>query len=121
MNPKILKIFHFSKPEGFSVIKSYLTTKDQIFLAQSALNQFCRKPHRTNLYIYDSKYKETKGALFKDAKTYNFEHFNEQTKYSFNRKIRWANLGYHYDWDNRCYYQDKKSDIPGRLGGLVNR
>ena len=26
--------------------------------------------------------------------------------------MRWANLGYHYDWDNRCYFKDSKSEIP---------
>ena len=27
----------------------------------------------------------------------------DQQKYFFNRKIRWANVGWHYDWELRQY------------------
>jgi alkylated DNA repair protein alkB family protein 1 len=33
-------------------------------------------------------------------------------RYFFNRKTRWANLGRHYDWDNRRYFDGPGSPIP---------
>lgn len=116
-----LKVFHFSKPAGFSIIKSYLPLAKQIELGSLALNSFCRKPNRTNLYIYEAQYKKKEEALYANAKQYNVDHFREKERYDFNRKIRWANLGYHYDWDNRCYYENKKSGIPEVLQDLVRR
>ena len=33
-------------------------------------------------------------------------------RYFFNNKIRWSNLGRHYDWDHRCYFSDSSSPMP---------
>lgn len=71
-------------------------------------------PHRTNLYIYDPLYKKQSEAKYIDAKDYVPEKhiISSKDRYFFNRKTRWANLGFHYDWDNRCYFKDSFSTIP---------
>lgn len=62
------------------------------------------------MYIYDKDY-EKKDML---PKNYDKETFiiADAERYFFNTKIRWANLGQHYDWDNRCYFKDSSSPMP---------
>ncbi|GBG29349.1 Alpha-ketoglutarate-dependent dioxygenase alkB [Hondaea fermentalgiana] len=36
-------------------------------------------------------------------------------------KLRWATLGYHYDWSNRRYTEDRKSPFPRALGRLAKQ
>lgn len=35
----------------------------------------------------------------------------DPSKYTFNNKIRWANVGYQYDWNNR-HYPPEKTVVP---------
>lgn len=86
------------------------------------INDFCHKPHRNNLFIYESDYKANKDSLHKDAWLYDAEKFivADKNKYFFNRKIWWANLGYHYDWDHRCYFKNTDSNIPDILLDIAN-
>lgn len=53
------------------------------------MNEYINQPYRTNLFIY----KEEE----------NFDKFivHDDKRYNFNNKIRWANVGYQYDWNNR--------------------
>lgn len=42
-------------------------------------------------------------------------------RYFFNRKTRWANLGRHYDWDHRCYFEGPGSPLPADLQATARR
>ena len=42
-------------------------------------------------------------------------------KYFFNKKIRWANVGYQYDWNNRCYPKIENFKLPEHLENLCKR
>lgn len=44
----------------------------------------------------------------------------DPSKYYFNKKIRWANAGKHYDWDNRCYFKDPGSSVPALFKNLAS-
>ena len=33
-------------------------------------------------------------------------------------KLRWTTLGYHYDWNTKKYYEDRKSPFPSDLAQL---
>jgi hypothetical protein len=37
-------------------------------------------------------------------KIYNKQKYLEKDKYIFDKKIRWANIGYQYNWDERNYF-----------------
>jgi len=78
-----------------------------------ALNNFPKKPHRNNLYIYEKDYIKDKSNLYADNSGYNKSKFliEDKNRFYFNTKIRWVNLGVHYDWDNRCYFKDSKSIV----------
>lgn len=114
-------VFKFHKPEGLFIVKKHLSPTQQIKMVRSALNKYPRKPHRTNLYIYEKSYKQDNSALHGSAKSYDLSKTLWQEPFNFNKKIRWANLGYHYDWDNRCYHEALKSDIPHEMFQMVQR
>ena len=95
------------------VVKKALSLKNQLAIAQMALNEFAKPPHRNNLYIYEPEYLQDKNNLYADNKGYDINKFliSDPERFFFNTKIRWANLGIHYDWDNRCYFKDSVSPI----------
>ena len=49
---KPVKGFRFPKPSGLIILKEYTEIKRQLFMCRKALNEYHRKPHRTNLFIY---------------------------------------------------------------------
>ena len=68
------------------------------------------KPYRTNLFIYedeDTSYKSEKYIV------------NDNEKYFFNKKIRWTNLGYQYNWNERIY-PEAKTIVPQEIQGMVD-
>ena len=46
------------------------------------MNEYINKPYRTNLFIY------------KDDENFDKFTIQDNNKYHFNNKIRWANVGY---------------------------
>jgi alkylated DNA repair protein alkB family protein 1 len=104
-DPKTGKIYpgyNFLQPEGVHVIKNFLTIEEQLMFCQKCLNEYHKKPNRTNLYIYEEGAPEyPEGTL----PTYEMDKFlvADPQKYYFNKKIRWSNVGYQYDWNNRMY------------------
>lgn len=112
---RIYDAFSFDFPEGCIVIKDYLSIKDQIELAKNCLNKYHHAPNRTNLYIYGD---EGKKEEFKDKDgnypSYDITQFlvADKEKYYFNKKIRWSNVGYQYDWNNRKYPSGKTAIGP---------
>lgn len=55
---KEVKGYRFSNPEGLIVLKDYTTIEDQLTICRDSLNIYHRKPHRTNLYIYQNDEKK---------------------------------------------------------------
>lgn len=49
---KAVKGFRFPKPSGLIILKEYTEIKRQLFMCRKALNEYHRRPHRTNLFIY---------------------------------------------------------------------
>lgn len=122
---KTIRGFKFPEPSGLIVLKQYTEIPLQLEVCRKALNEYMRKPHRTNLYIYekdtekmDDPDKDKK--VHHDAKDYNKDHFivYDPQRYFFNSKIRWANLGRQYNWDKRDYFV-KDSHIPTELNDLA--
>jgi len=105
--------YKFFFPEGVVVIKNFLSIEEQINSCKKCLNDYHKKPNRTNLYIYEEGTPEyPPGTL----PTYEKERFvvSDTEKYYFNKKIRWSNVGYQYDWNNRLY-PSGGTEIPADL------
>mmetsp|Transcript_35227 Transcript_35227/g.49063 ORF Transcript_35227/g.49063 Transcript_35227/m.49063 type:complete len:214 (-) Transcript_35227:236-877(-) len=45
---------------------------------------------------------------------------NDAGKDSGFYKLRWASLGYHYDWTQRLYHKNEKSDFPEKLASMAD-
>jgi alkylated DNA repair protein alkB homolog 1 len=107
---KVYNCFEFAFPQGLFVIKDFLTIEEQITTTLRCLNEYHKKPHRTNMYIYEEPNEANKNE---PLPTYDITKFlvDDPEKYYFNKKIRWTNLGYHYDWNERRY-PSGKTNIP---------
>eukprot|EP01016_Furgasonia_blochmanni_P047673 TRINITY_DN7029_c0_g2_i1.p1 TRINITY_DN7029_c0_g2~~TRINITY_DN7029_c0_g2_i1.p1 ORF type:complete len:298 (+),score=45.89 TRINITY_DN7029_c0_g2_i1:102-896(+) len=85
------------------VIKNYMKKEDVVRLTTKCLNEFIKAPNRTNLYIYGDDWVIPEGE--NAPRDYDKDKYvvSDPKKYHFNKKIRWSNLGYQYDWNNRTY------------------
>lgn len=112
-----LRLFSFASPRGFFILKNFLSAQEQLLLAQTALNELARPPHRTNLYIYEEDYRRNPANAYSSAKPYDAQRFavSDDDRFHFNTKVRWANVGEQYDWDNRRYFPRGATEIPARL------
>lgn len=125
---KGLTVYKFLDPAGVYLIKDFLTIPEQINITMKCLNEYHKKPYRTNLFIYENEEKGQKEEFEEEKKLnianedknpynssfpYNKEKFliNDYTRYFFDRKIRWSNVGYQYDWNNRNYPAEK-TELP---------
>jgi DNA alkylation damage repair protein AlkB len=164
---KSVRGYRFPKPSGLIVLKEYTEIERQLFICRKALNEYHRKPHRTNLFIYDKEapdqtpeknacsdgkpkaescmapqeHEEAPGepcnstiilmppALSDSEKVckggagprqYNKEHYilQEGSRYFFNTKIRWSNIGRQYNWDKRDYHA-KHTPMPPELSDIA--
>ena len=116
-----LKAYKFHFPQGTYLIKDYLPIADQLDLTKRCLNEYIKKPHRTNLFIYEKpeEYDESEESKKEDKEekpAYDISKFlvDDPKKYYFNKKIRWSNVGYQYNWNERMYPHDK-TGIPPEL------
>lgn len=136
---KGLTVYKFLEPQGVYLVKDFLSIPEQLTITLRCLNEYHKKPYRTNLFIYENNDKsennnsenintkenpsnyeaeEQKSIMMSEDKMsvnlsapYNKEKFfiNEYSRYCFDRKIRWSNVGYQYDWNNRNYPSEKTS------------
>lgn len=52
-------------------------------------------------------------------KRHRFEDKNRRRPYRSLKKLSWSVLGYHYNWTNRCYDENRKSIMPTELQDLA--
>lgn len=134
---KGLAVYKFLDPQGVYLVKDFLTIPEQLNITLRCLNEYHKKPYRTNLFIYENneqnlnanslniKEEEHKCEDFKSlsaSAAYNKEKFliSDYSRYYFDRKIRWSNVGYQYDWNNRNYPAEKTS-LPTDLLNLSEK
>eukprot|EP00736_Rhodelphis_marinus_P005069 Rmarinus@m.11166 len=91
-----LKAFIFRDRPGLVVIPGFLSAMEQRQLATSAVLDFWRPPSDNNLIALD-------------------RFVNLSSVKVPPHTLRWATLGYHYQWTQRRYIEDKKSDMPPML------
>lgn len=100
------KSYYLKWPEGIYIIKGFLSIPEQLHFARKILNDYHKKPNRTNI----DSLKEVDNSL----------EIKDPNLYCFNERIRWANIGFQYDWTNRSYPEDK-TNMPKELFELCNK
>jgi alkylated DNA repair protein alkB family protein 1 len=107
-------------PPGFFIITGALDEQEQLHWAQGALEEYSTAEH-TNL----TNLKRLKGEHDVESLG-DVEHLwkssiaaNDDFR-SF-EKLRWASLGYHYNWTDRMYERSLVSTFPPPLADLCSR
>ena len=127
-DPKTSKIYEgyeFFFPEGVILIRDFLTIEEQIKFCKNCLNEYHKKPNRTNLFIYEEG---TPECPIGELPTYDISKFlvADPNEYYFNKKIRWSNVGCQYDWNNRRYpnnkvvMPDELKEVAMRVNNIMN-
>lgn len=112
-------------PDGFYIIAGALTITAQLALAKQALEEFSNAKH-TNLTNLTTLSRNQRGSTessitaCSDEKERNLwiESVKENGDFTSFNTLRWASLGYHYDWTRRMYQENVKSDFPPNLAHL---
>ncbi|CEO98590.1 hypothetical protein PBRA_006704, partial [Plasmodiophora brassicae] len=96
--------YHVDRVEGhpgLHIIVNAVPVDEQIHWAQAAMSRYADSPY-TNLSCEPNPKQLTRPALFD--------------------RLRWANLGRHYDWTNRSYLDvDNLGELPVELVDLYDR
>jgi DNA alkylation damage repair protein AlkB len=112
-------------PEGFYIIAGALNTSEQLSLAKIALEEYSTAEH-TNLSNL-SKLSEDKSVpadaaieavINNSNQNIWLETLKDNDNFERFKALRWASLGYHYDWTKRMYQENVKSDFPPKLAVL---
>jgi alkylated DNA repair protein alkB family protein 1 len=116
---------------GFVFAPQALGIDIQKELAFRSVTEYCEAPHTTNIDQCPPKANEevikslTMWQLWKDEnkqeeptkKKQKTVHSGKKTYRSF-KKLSWATMGYHYDWTERSYNKNLKSEMPSLVGDL---
>lgn len=130
--PRIIQIEGL--PTGFYLIIGALSVSEQLSLSKVALEEYSQADHTnlSNLNNLSQKHNEfalsDETAVTKEfltsVSTSNLRRdiWQQSIKDNDNlarfKSLRWASLGYHYDWTKRMYQENVKSIFPSNLAIL---
>lgn len=105
-------VYEFLDIPGLIVIKNPFTSCGQRYWITQCIKHYSRKPNKINLDAHN--------VLSKDKTWWDtcFGQANQNKKLI--PKLRWATLGYHYDWDTKVYYETSKTEMPIELSALTS-
>ncbi|XP_017778190.1 PREDICTED: DNA demethylase ALKBH1 [Nicrophorus vespilloides] len=100
------EIYEIEANPGLIYIKNPFTTAGQNYWSVRCLRDFTKKPNKLNI---DAHNLLPTGVDWWD--------YCEKDD-SVLKKLRWATLGYHHDWDTKVYNEESKNEFPGDLNEL---
>ena len=130
--------YTLEKFPGFVHINNPFKSNGQRYWVYRCLHDYPSKPNVTNLDFIEQQLGRERPENLWDASYSSLEHDinnrskkiklsskddetgsnpNELTKFHFD-KLRWITLGYHYNWNNKTYSENEKSDFPSDLSYL---
>jgi len=96
------KCYSLESVPGLLVIANPFKNGYQRYLVKMLLDDCHKLPNKTNLDMHTKRCIDSN--LWTEAvKSKDFNQFN---------KLRWATVGYHYDWTNKVYYDEDFNEIP---------
>ena len=134
-------------PEGFFVISSALSSEEQILWASIALEKYSTVEHTNVLNLkrlqrenasfpknITEEHRQKLSEIFTNSSQSSETRDDDEDRFlwiasvsennglqMFQQKMRWASLGYHYDWTSRRYYKDVRTVFPTELSALCQR
>lgn len=109
---------------GFYIIKRGLSMKQQIHWANTAVESYSQMEHTnlSNLRIINSDSNlPIDENILNDEKYIWKKSLDEKNNFKRFKSLRWASLGYHYNWTLRKYVRDCKTKFPEELALLCKR
>ncbi|XP_047507746.1 nucleic acid dioxygenase ALKBH1 [Pieris napi] len=103
------KAVSLSRHPGFIIIKNPFTSLGQRYWIRKCLEEYAKKPNKRNIDI-DTDVDNWWEECFK----------NKEVDRKLQKKLRWATLGYHHDWDTKVYIEDNKGVFPAELAELCD-
>lgn len=111
---------------GLYIIRNGLTVEAQMGWAKLAIEEYSLASHTnltnlknlkmtTGINDFSETNMGTVNSLWRETLADN------DMEFSRFKSLRWACLGYHYDWTSRMYKQDLKSPFPKELADLCNQ
>ena len=124
-SPKIVGYFRQDKPiyevdgcGGFLVCPEALSFEEQICLSEKAFTCYLQPPNQTSLDVLYGFEKLGIGEKAFSKKDPQQNIFIQDE--AFVRRVRWANLGYQYDWTSKLYQQPNQ-EFPSELTVLAKK
>ncbi|XP_063217889.1 nucleic acid dioxygenase ALKBH1 [Bacillus rossius redtenbacheri] len=103
-------ICELSTNPGLIFIVNPFTTVGQRYWVSRCLQDYTRKPNRLNL--------DAHGDVEPDGDWWERCHRNGEVDELLLKKLRWATLGYHHNWDTKVYSEDARDTFPLDLSSL---
>lgn len=114
---------------GFLFAPQALSDDIQMELAYRAVTEYCEPPHKTNIEQSPPKLDEIVDDSSRMWMVWKEENKRQPSKkprtslpykryYRSFKKLSWATMGYHYDWTERSYNKNLKSDMPALVENI---
>lgn len=95
---------------GLLFIKNPFTAIGQRYWISRCLQDYTRRPNRLNIDAHN--------VLPKTIEWWDSCQGEDENSKSLKRKLRWATMGYHHNWDTKVYSEDMKDPFPDDLADL---
>lgn len=106
------EVYEFLEIPGLIFIKNPFTNYGQRYWIIQCIKHYSRKPYKINLDAHN---------VLDNDKTWWDTCFGQSDQVSkLIPKLRWATLGYIYDWDTKLYSETRKTKMPTELTALTS-
>uniref|UniRef100_A0A182RCH2 Fe2OG dioxygenase domain-containing protein n=1 Tax=Anopheles funestus TaxID=62324 RepID=A0A182RCH2_ANOFN len=109
------KVYELSTRPGLLVLANPFTCEGQRYWMMRSLVNYPMYPNTTNRSNVNQSSRDTEHSWWEMLRS--IPHLTERRKYA--KLLRWATLGYQYDWTNKVYDEARKEPFPSELGALV--
>lgn len=106
------KVYELKSCPGLIFILNPFTSLGQRYWIARSVADYSRKPSLTNLDNQDAIQKNLDGKTWWEVAG----RCNDNN--SLSKKLRWATMGYHHNWDSKVYSEEAKSPLPNDLSLL---
>lgn len=106
------EVYEFLDIPGLIFIKNPFTACGQRYWIIQCIKHYSRKPNKINLDAHN--------VLDKDRTWWDTCFGKSNQVKELIPKLRWATLGYHYDWDTKLYSEASKTKMPTELSTLTS-
>ncbi|XP_054262832.1 nucleic acid dioxygenase ALKBH1 [Macrosteles quadrilineatus] len=104
------KIYELKDSPGIIFIVNPFTSQGQQYWVERCLKHYTRKPNKLNLDPFDD--------LQAGENWWEKAHVNCKVDGKLLKKLRWATLGYHHNWDTKVYSDADRGEFPSDLAEL---